>query len=38
MLWGSVISPWLFAEAPEPDEMDEKKRAKLDRKMRRAAR
>jgi len=38
MLWVSVISPWLFAEAPEPDEMDEKKRAKLDRKMRRAAR
>lgn len=37
MLWKSVISPWLFAPAPEQnDEMDEKKQKKLDRKMRRA--
>jgi len=36
MLWINVISPWLFAPAPEPDEVDEKKKAKLDRKMRRA--
>ena len=38
MLWKYMISPWLFAPATEPDEMDEKRKAKLDRKMRRAAR
>ena len=38
MLWKNIVSPWLFAPAPEPDEMDEKKKAKIDRKMRRAAR
>ena len=36
MLWKNVISPWLFAPAPEEEEMDEKKQRKLDRKMRRA--
>lgn len=36
MLWKSVISPWLFAPAPEPDEADDKKQRKLERKMRRA--
>ena len=36
MAWKSIISPWLFAPAPEPDEMDEKKQRKLDRKMIRA--
>ena len=35
MLWFSVISPWLFAPAPE-EKIDEKKQKKLDRKMRRA--
>jgi hypothetical protein len=38
MLWKYMISPWLFAPATEPDEMDEKRKAKLDRKMQRAAR
>ena len=31
----SIISPWLFAPAPEPDEADLKKQKKMDRKMRR---
>ncbi len=35
MAWRSIISPWLFAPAPEEDEMDAKKQKKLDRKMRR---
>jgi len=38
MLWENMISPWLFAPAPEPDKFDVKRKAKLDRKMRRAAR
>lgn len=38
MLWKNVISPWLFAPAPEETELDEKKQKKLDRKMRRANR
>jgi len=38
MLWENMISPWLFAPAQEPDKSDEKRKAKLDRKMRRAAR
>jgi len=36
MAWKSIISPWLFAPAPEEEEIDEKKQRKLDRKMRRA--
>lgn len=36
MAWTSIISPWLFAPAPEEEEIDEKKQRKLDRKMRRA--
>ena len=36
MAWKSFISPWLFAPAPEEEEIDEKKQRKLDRKMRRA--
>lgn len=37
MLWVNVISPWIFAPAPEPEDeaMDAKKQRKLDRKMRR---
>ena len=33
--WKSIIAPWLFAPAPEEEEIDEKKQRKLDRKMRR---
>ena len=36
MAWKSIISPWLFAPAPEETELDEKKQKKLERKMRRA--
>lgn len=36
MAWRNIISPWLFAPAPEDDEMDAKKQKKLERKMRRA--
>ncbi len=35
MAWRSIISPWLFAPAPEQDEMDEKKQRKMERKMKR---
>ena len=39
MLWSNVISPWIFAPAPEGQEdeaaMDAKKQRKLDRKLRR---
>ena len=35
MAWKSIIAPWLFAPAPEEEEIDEKKQRKLDRKMRR---
>ena len=35
MAWRSVISPWLFAPAPEETEMDAKRQKKMDRKMRR---
>ena len=34
MLWGSILSPWIFAEAPEVDEKKQKKKeAKMERKM-----
>ncbi len=36
MAWVTIISPWLFAPAPEEDpDADAKKQRKLDRKMRR---
>ena len=35
MAWKSIIAPWLFAPAPEKEEIDEKKQRKLDRKMKR---
>lgn len=35
MAWKSIIAPWLFAPAPEEEEIDEKKQRKLDRKMKR---
>jgi len=35
MAWKSIIAPWLFAPAPEKEEIDEKKQKKLDRKMKR---
>ena len=35
MTWKSIIAPWLFAPAPEEEEIDEKKQRKHDRKMRR---
>ncbi len=36
MLWVTVISPWLFAPAPEEDsEAEAKKQKKMERKMRR---
>ena len=38
MLWKNIISPWLFAPAPEETELDEKKQRKLERKMKRANR
>ena len=38
MAWKSIISPWLFAPPPEEDEMDLKKKLKMERKMKRAAR
>ena len=38
MLWTNVIAPWIFQPAPEEDEMSDKKRMKLDRKMKRAQR
>ena len=38
MLWTNVIAPWIFAPAPEEDDISDKKRAKMDRKMKRAMR
>jgi hypothetical protein len=35
MAWTSIISPWLFAPAPEEEGVDSKKQKKMDRKMRR---
>ena len=37
MAWTSIISPWLFAPAPE-EQVDEKKQKKIERKMKRAGR
>ena len=33
MAWTNIIAPWIFAPAPEEEEVDEKKRKKIERKM-----
>ena len=38
MAWTNIIAPWIFAPAPEEGEVDEKKKKKLERKMKRAGR
>ncbi|CAH0578013.1 unnamed protein product [Chrysodeixis includens] len=35
LLWTNVLGPWFFQEAPEDTEQDEKKRKKMERKMKR---
>jgi len=32
ILWKNVIAPWIFAEAPEPDEADLKRQSKKERR------
>ena len=38
MLWTNVIAPWIFQPAPEDDDISDKKKMKMDRKMKRAMR
>ena len=38
MLWVSVIAPWIFAPAEEEDAVSDKKRQKMERKMKRQQR
>lgn len=38
MLWTNVIAPWIFQPGPEEDDVSDKKRMKMDRKMKRAMR
>ena len=38
MLWTSVIAPWIFQPGEEEDDISDKKRQKMDRKMKRAMR
>jgi len=38
MLWTNIIAPWIFAPAPEEDEVDLKKQKKMERKMKRGGR
>ena len=38
MLWTNVIAPWIFQPGPEEDDISDKKRQKMDRKMKRAMR
>lgn len=38
MFWTNILAPWIFQEAPEEEEISDKKRAKMDRKMKRANR
>ena len=38
MAWTNIIAPWIFAPAPEEDEVDIKKQKKMERKMRRGGR
>ncbi|XP_068618306.1 transmembrane protein 208 [Battus philenor] len=35
LLWTNLLGPWFFQEAPEDTEQDEKKRKKMERKMKR---
>ncbi|XP_049886303.1 transmembrane protein 208 [Pectinophora gossypiella] len=35
LLWSNILGPWFFQEAPQDTEQDEKKRKKLERKMKR---
>ncbi|XP_041986721.1 transmembrane protein 208 [Aricia agestis] len=35
LLWTNILGPWFFQEAPEDTEQDEKKRKKMERKMKR---
>ncbi|XP_047524499.1 transmembrane protein 208 [Pieris napi] len=35
LIWKNLLAPWLFQEAPEDTEQDEKKRKKIERRMRR---
>ncbi|RVE51041.1 hypothetical protein evm_004332 [Chilo suppressalis] len=35
LLWKNILGPWFFQEAPEDTEQDEKKRKKMERKMKR---
>ncbi|CAB3225890.1 unnamed protein product [Arctia plantaginis] len=35
LLWTNILGPWFFQEAPQDTEQDEKKRKKIERKMKR---
>jgi len=35
LLWVGFLSPWFFQQAPAPQEIDEKKQRKLERRMKR---
>lgn len=35
LLWVNILGPWFFQEAPQDVELDEKKRKKMERKMKR---
>lgn len=35
MLWSSVLKPWFFQRNEQPEEVNEKKQKKMERKMKR---
>ena len=38
LLWTNVIAPWIFQPAEEDEEVNDKKKQKLERKMKRSMR